>query len=85
MVCRLVFLKEKGHKIEDFIKTKFSEKEPIFILVDRLVVRPEDEDNENRISDSIQTAFYEGEGDCYIEVVSASPLKIGRASGRERV
>jgi excinuclease ABC subunit A len=62
------------HKIEDFIKTKFSEKEQIFILVDRLVVRPEDEDNENRISDSVQTAFYEGEGDCSIQVQSTSPL-----------
>ena len=59
------------HKIEDFIKTKFSEKEQIFIMVDRLTVRPEDEDNENRISDSDQTAFYEGEGDCYIEVVNS--------------
>ena len=69
-------------KIEDFIKTKFSEKEQIFIVVDRLTVRPEDEDNENRISDSVQTAFYEGEGDCYIEVVNSeggiSNLKEGK-------
>lgn len=57
-------------KIEDFISGKFSEKEQIYIVVDRLSVRPDDEDNENRISDSVQTAFYEGNGECAIEVLS---------------
>lgn len=56
-------------KIEDFISKKFSEKEQIYIVVDRLTVRPEDEDNENRISDSVQTAFYEGDGECSIEIM----------------
>lgn len=57
------------HKIEDFISTKFSEKEPINIVIDRLTVRPEDEDNQNRISDSVQTAFYEGAGECFVEIM----------------
>ncbi len=56
-------------KIEDFVKTKFSEKEQIYIVVDRLTVRPDDEDNENRISDSVQTAFYEGDGECCIQLM----------------
>jgi len=56
-------------KIEDFVASKFSEKEQIYIVVDRLTVRPDDEDNENRISDSVQTAFYEGAGNCSIEVM----------------
>jgi excinuclease ABC subunit A len=38
------------------------------ILVDRIVVKEFDEDDKHRISDSIGTAFYEGEGDVYIEV-----------------
>ena len=57
-------------KIEEFIETKFSEKEQIFIVVDRLTVRPDDEDNDNRISDSVQTAFYEGDGESVIEIIN---------------
>jgi excinuclease ABC subunit A len=56
-------------KIEDFLKTKFSEKEPVFILIDRFVVRPDDEENDSRIADSVQTAFYEGEGECFLEIL----------------
>lgn len=62
-------------KIEDFVATKFSEKDQIYIVVDRLTVRPDDEDNENRISDSVQTAFYEGDGDCAIEVMGEDTKK----------
>ncbi len=58
------------HKLEEFIETKFSEKEQIYIVVDRLTVRPDDEDNDNRISDSVQTAFYEGEGECVISIMN---------------
>ena len=38
------------------------------ILVDRIVAKPFDEDDLHRLADSIGTAFYEGEGDVYIEV-----------------
>ena len=38
------------------------------ILVDRIVKKDFDEDDIHRLSDSIGTAFYEGEGDMYIEV-----------------
>lgn len=40
----------------------------LFILVDRIVVKEFDEDDIHRISDSVGTAFYEGEGDMYLEV-----------------
>jgi excinuclease ABC subunit A len=39
-----------------------------YVLVDRLVVRPFDEDDLHRIADSVGTAFYEGEGDLYLQV-----------------
>ncbi|RYY57064.1 MAG: excinuclease ABC subunit A [Chitinophagaceae bacterium] len=38
------------------------------ILVDRIVKKEFDEDDIHRLSDSIGTAFYEGEGDMYIEI-----------------
>jgi len=36
------------------------------ILIDRASVNPDDEDTVFRLSDSIQTAFYEGDGDCFV-------------------
>ncbi|WP_257667423.1 excinuclease ABC subunit UvrA [Parapedobacter tibetensis] len=39
----------------------------LYIVVDRIAVDGE-EDTEARIADSIQTAFFEGKGDCYIGV-----------------
>lgn len=36
------------------------------ILIDRATVNPDDEDTTFRLSDSVQTAFFEGEGDCYV-------------------
>ncbi|MCO5235823.1 MAG: excinuclease ABC subunit UvrA [Chitinophagaceae bacterium] len=40
----------------------------IYILIDRIVVKPFDEDDEHRLSDSIATAFFEGEGEMIIEI-----------------
>ncbi|MFI5128411.1 MAG: excinuclease ABC subunit UvrA [Chitinophagales bacterium] len=42
------------------------------ILVDRIVVKNFDEDDIHRISDSVGTAFYEGEGDVYLEIQPAT-------------
>ena len=39
-----------------------------FILVDRLAVKQFNEDELHRISDSVSTAFYEGEGALFIEI-----------------
>lgn len=36
------------------------------ILIDRFVVQKEDEENIKRIADSVQTAFYEGDGECIV-------------------
>ena len=38
------------------------------ILIDRASVNPADEDTTFRLSDSVQTAFYEGEGDCIVYI-----------------
>lgn len=40
-----------------------------YILIDRIVAKELDEDDIHRLSDSISTAFYEGEGDVYVEVI----------------
>jgi excinuclease ABC subunit A len=40
----------------------------INLVIDRLSVKNGDEDNDSRMADSIQTAFYEGDGECLIKV-----------------
>ena len=39
----------------------------VLLVVDRIVNDPEDEDFINRLSDAIQTAFFEGKGELFIE------------------
>lgn len=58
-------------RIEELLELSDKElksKKITHILVDRIVVKEFDEDDKHRMADSIGTAFYEGEGDVYIEV-----------------
>ena len=52
---------------DEFLKA-FRYPENLFVLIDRIVVKEFDEDDQHRLSDSIGTAFYEGEGDVYVEI-----------------
>ena len=64
------------HRIEDLLpltdkdlNSRFSVKNSqLYILIDRIIVKEFDEDDIHRISDSVGTAFYEGEGDVFLEV-----------------
>ena len=40
----------------------------LFVLIDRVITKEFDEDDEHRMADSINTAFFEGEGDIYLEI-----------------
>jgi excinuclease ABC subunit A len=56
-------------RIEDLLENppvKFSAN--LYLLIDRLVVKDFDEDDIHRISDSVGTAFYEGEGEMLMEI-----------------
>jgi excinuclease ABC subunit A len=56
-------------RIEDLLEAdKNAMPEKMYLLVDRLVVKDFDEDDIHRISDSVGTAFYEGEGEMMMEV-----------------
>ena len=59
-------------RIEDLLesekRTTAIEQRSMFLLVDRLVAKQFDEDERHRIADSVNTAFYEGEGEMYVEV-----------------
>lgn len=72
-------------------KIKLSEEQDIQILIDRNVVKHDDEDTQFRFSDSVQTSFFEGEGECIIEILfsatlenKSSPLMPERSRGLRR-
>ena len=52
--------------LEELLEQGKIEKGNYEILIDRLTVQKEDEDNQFRLSDSIQTALFEGHGTCKI-------------------
>lgn len=47
--------------------TKLVKAHDVYVLIDRVIVKDFDEDDIHRISDSIGTAFYEGEGLLWVE------------------
>ena len=53
------------------LQKKFKESE-VFVLIDRVVVKDFEEEDIHRLSDSIGTAFYEGEGLLWVEKNEAS-------------
>ncbi|MCH7409736.1 excinuclease ABC subunit UvrA [Belliella sp. DSM 111904] len=61
-----VLIDGEVHFVEELIAEKKLPKGTYEILIDRATVQKEDEDNKFRIADSIQTAFYEGHGECTI-------------------
>ncbi|MGY2133732.1 excinuclease ABC subunit UvrA [Hymenobacter sp. HD11105] len=55
--------------IEDLIgEGKPEVKGAVHIMIDRAVIRPGDEDLQFRLSDSVQTAFFEGHGTCLVRL-----------------
>lgn len=60
-------VKDKVIRIDD-AKDLTSTKD-LFLVVDRIVTK-DDEDFYNRLADAIQTAFFEGKGNCYIETLA---------------
>jgi len=67
-----IYAKSAGNKpirIEEVLNGEQGmPKGPIFLLIDRIVVKEFNEDDLHRLADSIQTAFYESDGDCMLEI-----------------
>jgi len=53
-------------------KTKLSTEQDLEILIDRNVVKHDDEDTQFRFSDSVQTSFFEGEGECIVDIITTN-------------
>ncbi len=67
-----VYFHDKLSKIEDLLEEdsikndKLTDSNVLKIVIDRISVNQEEE-TISRIADSVQTAFFEGKGDCYVE------------------
>ncbi len=71
-----LYINREVIRIEDILengKIKPGKAQP-YILIDRLVAKSFDEDEKHRISDSVNTGFYEGEGELYLEVNGNKPV-----------
>jgi excinuclease ABC subunit A len=67
-----VYTDKKIIRIEDLEEEKdlesFFAHKTVHVLIDRLVIKEFDEEDNHRIADSVNTAFYEGEGEVLLEV-----------------
>ena len=59
-------VKDEIIRIDEFLKSKNFACSNCAVVIDRLAVS-DDEDTQSRLADSIQTAFFEGHGECFIK------------------
>lgn len=59
-----VYFENDVRRIEELIEKKVAGKHHIEVLIDRFSIRKDDEDNISRVYDSVETAFFEGHGEC---------------------
>jgi len=63
--------------IDEFLKSKnvtVKKNDILNLVVDRIVVNKDNEDNNSRLGDSVQTAFYEGNGECIIKIFNENSI-----------
>ncbi|WP_324718909.1 excinuclease ABC subunit UvrA [Salinimicrobium sp. HB62] len=65
--------KDEVLRIDETDLSKIEEKN-LFLVVDRIVTK-EDEDFLNRLADAVQTAFFEGKGELFVETLSDKKLR----------
>jgi len=67
---RIVYRGEMVRISDVFEKNHIPENpEHIHVLIDRIKVHHDDSDLQARVADSVQTAFYEGDGSCQVETI----------------
>ena len=68
--------KKENKPAENSIASTPTAASPIHIVVDRFTIQHEDESHQFRVADSIQTAFFEGHGECVVVVETDTGEKI---------
>ncbi len=83
MSDKLKVLQQQGYariKVADSVirieeNLEVSDKDSVYLVVDRIITKNE-EDFYNRLADAIQTAFFEGEGECFVETLSDNKQRL---------
>ncbi|MGE0566825.1 MAG: excinuclease ABC subunit UvrA [Bacteroidia bacterium] len=65
-----LLINEEVKRIDEVDAKRISKKDTVRLLIDRLKLNKSDDDLISRVSDSVQTAFYEGNGSCEILIPS---------------
>lgn len=76
------------YRIEELLEQApkdLKDKKISHILVDRIVVKEFDEDDVHRLSDSIGTAFYEGEGEVFLFIESVNEKAKSKTDPERRI
>jgi excinuclease ABC subunit A len=77
-------------KIEDMVEDASLKNVPlksnkdVLVLIDRIILVENDEDVQSRVADSVQTAFFEGHGDCIVDEKLPNSDKIKTTSYCDR-
>ena len=70
-----VILGDRRLELEDLLEEGIDIlQEDIYILVDRYLISTKDEAFRKRVADSVQTAFFEGHGHCFVSVNGKEPV-----------
>ena len=65
-------IKDEVKRIDEVTDLKKIKTADVLLVVDRVVTNPDDEDFKNRLAEAVQTAFFEGKGELFIESLSDS-------------
>lgn len=66
--------KEGIIKIADYKETKQAKNQKLYIVIDRIIVEKNTDDDIARMSDSVQTALFEGKGECMVENLTSGKI-----------
>jgi excinuclease ABC subunit A len=58
-------------RIEENSHTKIKKSDELLLLIDRFTIKNDEEETSNRIADSVETAFFEGKGECFVKIISS--------------
>ena len=64
-----IYVDDAMLRIDELGETNFKNKK-VFLIIDRIIVK-EEEEFFNRLSDAVQTAFFEGKGFCYLQALDS--------------
>ncbi len=77
-----VMLNNEALRIDDILESEPDSNSAYFLILDRLTIRDDDDELRSTLADSVQTAFYEGEGTCICSVELAGKVWIESFSSR---